>query len=154
MQLKKIFSWAAVFLWMGLIFFLSHQPATASAELSGEITGFVVDIIRTLAPGINIDMGFLEYGIRKSAHFLAFFVLGILTIHALGRSGVQGGKAVFTALAICGLYAVTDEIHQLFIPGRSGEVTDVLLDTTGAGMGIAMFLLIRRFLRVKGDGSF
>ena len=49
------------------------------------------------------------------------------------------------ALFISFLYACSDEFHQLFINGRSGQVSDVLLDTIGAGLGILMVVILRKW---------
>ncbi|WP_427338140.1 VanZ family protein [Caloranaerobacter sp. DY30410] len=77
--------------------------------------------------------------VRKFAHFGIYFVLGLLVTNAFVRSGVKGFKAFIFSLAFCILYAVIDEIHQLFVPGRCAQVTDVLIDSVGAFGGIGMY---------------
>lgn len=51
---------------------------------------------------------------------------------------VSGFKAFTLALGICILYAISDEFHQLFVPGRGGQIRDVLIDSTGAIVGVAI----------------
>ena len=53
-------------------------------------------------------------------------------------------KLVLLSLLICFLYACSDEIHQLFVPGRSGEARDVLIDTLGACLGVSFYYLVFR----------
>ncbi|WP_243441148.1 VanZ family protein [Dethiobacter alkaliphilus] len=145
-------SWLAVFLWMGLIFYLSHQPGEASAALSSGVTDV---IFRTVVAVFNIDVapgagdGMFHFWVRKSAHAFLYFVLAVLVIHALGRSGVVGRKAYLIAFLFCVFYAVTDEVHQLYVPGRSGEIGDVVIDSVGAAAGLVVFSLgnnLRRYV--------
>lgn len=60
-------------------------------------------------------------------------------INAFIRSGVKGSKAFIFSLMFCILYAVSDEVHQLFVLGRGAQVTDVLIDSAGAFVGIGMY---------------
>lgn len=89
--------------------------------------------------------------VRKGAHFGAYFILGILTLNGLRQVGGKGAKAAALALCLCFLYAITDEIHQLFIPGRSGQITDVLIDTAGAAAGIGIFSFVLHLFRKKRE---
>lgn len=142
--MKKYYPWIAwllVILWMGTIFYLSHQPAGASSELSSGITQLFITIIETIIPMIQMDSESWHFLIRKSAHFIAYFLLGTFIIHALFVSGMHVYKSGILAILISLLYAISDEIHQLYIPGRSGEIRDVVIDTLGAGSGILLFVL-------------
>ena len=142
--MQKFLSWAAVILWMALIFYLSNQPATDSSELSRGVTEVIVTTIEKVAPHTEFDISNFNHIVRKNAHFFIYFVLGMLVINALRRSGVYGIRGIGFALLICVLYAISDEVHQLFIPGRSGEVRDVLIDSAGASVGIGVYLVIGR----------
>lgn len=136
-----------VILWMSLIFYLSHQPATDSNALSTGITEVIVKTVEKVASGAAIDIQSFNNIIRKKAHFLAYLVLGALVINALRVSGVRGYRSVVFALGICVLYAVSDEVHQLFVPGRGGQLSDVLIDSAGAGVGIGLYMLLSKLLR-------
>ncbi|WP_246596302.1 MULTISPECIES: VanZ family protein [Bacillaceae] len=140
MRINKYIAWGAVVIWMGLIFAFSHQPGGQSAELSSGVTELVLSTVESILP-IEFDRDSVHYVIRKGAHFSVYFVLGILVLHALRRSGFSGLRSVLFSLGICVIYAITDEVHQLFIPGRSGEVTDVLIDSAGAGVGICLYVI-------------
>src|SRR3954451_21395307 len=143
----KIFSWIAVILWMGVIFYLSHQPATESSELSTGITKIIVKSVEEVTPHKGIDIGSFNTMVRTNAHFFTYLVLGILVINTLRKSGVHGYRSMGIALLICVLYAVSDEVHQIFIPGRGAEVKDVLIDSAGASVGVLMYLVISRLMK-------
>lgn len=142
----KILSWSLVILWMGLIFFFSHQPAAESSELSSGITEVIVDVVNVIAPDNDIifNQGVINFSIRKAAHFGVYLVLGLLVSNGLICSSIPRPKVIILALLICALYAISDEFHQLFVPGRSGQVSDVLLDSTGGLVGVLLMNSIRR----------
>lgn len=122
------------FLWMLVIFLFSHQPAAISDTQSGVF----VDQLQVWLPAA--DNGFLTFIVRKGAHIFAYFVLGALTFRALRQTKLA--KPALWTIIICAIYAATDEFHQLFVPGRSGEVRDILIDTVAATVGIAITHLI------------
>ena len=134
--IKKALPWVLVILWMALIFFLSHQPATQSSDLSAGLTEFIMDMIDKLAPNASFDFEPFHHFIRKNAHFFAYLVLGVLLANAL--RGYKG-RRIALAVLICVLYAMSDEFHQLFIPGRAGQVMDVVIDSAGAVVGILLY---------------
>jgi VanZ family protein len=116
--------WIPVLLWMAIIFAFSSTSALPQA--SNEL---------------------LDVLIKKSAHFCEFAVLGVLIHRALrpdGRITWAGGIA---AIAFTATYAVTDELHQILVPGRHPSPLDVGIDTLGA---ITAILVLRRF---RGTGN-
>ena len=149
-HVRTVLPWIAVVVWMGVIFLLSQQAGSESGDLSGGMTDAVIQVIQTGFPFVPIDEAFLHHLIRKGAHFTAYLLLGVLVINALG---LPYGKKVVLALILCILYAISDEVHQLFIPGRSGELRDVIIDSTGAATGIGVYILcvfiFRRFFEKK-----
>ncbi len=146
---KLILSWLAVILWMILIFCLSAQVAEDSSRLSSGITQFVVRMITSVFPKVKIDIASWGFLVRKLAHFLSYLVLGVLVLNAFGRSGVRGYKRILFSGIICILYAATDEIHQLYVPGRGGQIRDVLIDSLGAGTGFILYFIICWFVSKK-----
>ncbi|AIF44544.1 VanZ family protein [Virgibacillus sp. SK37] len=148
----KYISWISVILWAVLIFYLSHQPAEESRELSGGVTEVVAQTVEKVGPNVEFDIRDFHREVRKNAHFFIYLILGFLVVNALRASNVLGYRSVILALLICVLYAIVDEVHQLFIPGRSGEVRDVLIDTAGASVGIGVYLLINIIVK-KGKSK-
>lgn len=139
---KQSLAWLWPVLWMIFIFGLSHQPAGVSGGISSEI---VRQVFETIASFVPVEFDTLHTLFRKSAHFFAYLVLGLLFVRALGKSGMAVQRAVFVAFALSALYAASDEFHQLFIPGRSGEVRDVLIDSAGAATGLVLHWLFAKF---------
>ncbi len=131
-----------VLLWMGLIFWFSHQPATDSSVLSGGITNMVFDVMKKLGMVDHISVDVLHHIIRKCAHFTIYFILGVLVDRAVSMKVYtpKNPKRLIIAIAICILYASSDELHQLFIAGRGSQIKDVILDSLGAGVGVMLHL--------------
>ncbi|MDY0404609.1 VanZ family protein [Virgibacillus sp. 179-BFC.A HS] len=147
--MKKYIAWAPVVIWMGVIFYLSHQSGSESNGLSSGIAATVAAICEKIIPNFSLTAEDLRFWVRKAAHFSAYFLLGVLTCNALRNSRVFGLTGAGCAWAISILYAATDEFHQLFIPGRSGEIRDVLIDSTGALVGILLLTVIIKMYRSR-----
>ena len=119
---------------MIFIFVMSSFDATSSSNQSN----FIVDIITSI---INIkDIGLLSLIIRKLAHFIEYFILGILLINFITRYD----KKIIIAILLCIIYATSDEIHQIFVPGRSCQIIDIMIDSLGSIMGIYLYKLITK----------
>lgn len=132
-KIKKVIPWLLVVSWMALIFYLSHQPAAQSSDLSSGFAQIIMDVIEKIAPNKTFGFEPFHHFIRKNAHFFAYLVLGLLVANAMRH---YKGKRILVAVLICTLYAMSDEFHQLFIPGRAGQVMDVVIDSAGAVVGI------------------
>jgi VanZ family protein len=147
---RKLFvvclSWAGVLIWMAVIFHLSAQVAEESDRLSKGVAEIIAETIEKIAPEAELNTESFNHIIRKNAHFTAYLVLGLLVTNGLHRIGTGGLKRILTAFTICVLYAISDEVHQLFVPGRGGQVTDVLIDSAGICIGVAVYETIHRFI--------
>ena len=131
---KNKISLLLVILWMIFIFVMSSFDATSSSNQSN----FIVDIITSI---INInDIGLLSLIIRKLAHFIEYFILGVLVINFITRYD----KKIIIAILLCIIYATSDEIHQIFVPGRSCQIIDIMIDSLGSIMGIYLYKLITK----------
>ena len=144
---RKVLYWSLVILWMGIIFYLSHQPATESNDLSKGITEKIINIIEILTKDLEVDISGFNHIIRKMSHFGAYFILGVLVVKAIGQNKPLNIKLFIASVTICILYAISDEIHQSFIPGRGPSAMDVLIDSAGSWSGI---LISNFIIRVKG----
>ncbi len=141
-RITILISWTAVLLWMLFIFNLSSQAADQSDKLSTGVTEILFETLEKVAPEYDLNIREFNRLLRKNAHFFAYLVLGVLVVNALRQAGVKGLKAFALAFCICILYAVSDEVHQLFVPGRGGQVVDVLIDSAGAIVGIGGFAFL------------
>lgn len=126
--MKKIVSLSLVILWMSFIFYMSSLDSTISSHQSSSI----VDILLKVFPTISENV--VSIIIRKTAHFLEYFILGLLVYNYLRQTKCE--KIVLVAILVCILYAITDEVHQAFVPGRSCRLLDMGIDSLGSIFGI------------------
>lgn len=90
----------------------------------------------------------------KVEHFGAYFLLSVLlclTLHFQKKNPGLSNRAVFVTFILIIIYGALDELHQLLVPGRSGEVLDWIADALGGGCGI---WLCRWFLKSSGDKNY
>lgn len=138
------------FAWITLIFSFSLQPADVSSEMS---SGFGKMLMETFVPGLleeleampEEQMGLMHHLLRKCAHFTEYFVLGALMMLTLMQTAFR--YRIPTGIGACALVAVVDETIQRFVPGRSGQATDVMLDCVGAAVGICAVVLVRKMIK-------
>lgn len=145
--MKRVINIILIILWMGLIFVLSNDTAEESSKKSdGLIVRCVQDIIKRDLSTKEKEkvLKYLVKPVRKSAHFFLYFVLGILIINLFKSFELFNYKTILIAILLCFLYACSDEIHQLFIKGRSCEVRDILIDTIGSLSGISVYYLFSK----------
>ena len=148
-----LISWTAVLFWMLIIFNLSSQVVDESNKLSTGVAEVIVETVEKVVPGYDLNIREFNHFLRKNAHFIAYLMLGILVMHALRGSGVKRVKAFVLAIGICFLYAVSDEVQQLFVPGRDGQAMDVLIDSIGSTVGVGVYLLILKTIEVNSKGD-
>ncbi|HPG37739.1 MAG TPA: VanZ family protein, partial [Candidatus Saccharibacteria bacterium] len=91
------------------------------------------------------------HGIRKSAHFAGYLVLGALLLSVIKSYYQQFKSRFIIATAAAAFYACTDELHQLFVPGRTGRITDVFIDTAGAALGALLTAYVYSRLKHKSN---
>ncbi len=136
--------------WMVLIFCFSAQNATESSNTSGRIITVVVRLFYSEFDELsNTDQqAFIEsfqFIVRKGAHFSIYAVLGALAfMSVITYNKMLMGFRLFLSILICVMYSVGDEIHQYFVPGRSCEIRDMLIDVSGALFTILILSLVVR----------
>lgn len=138
--------WTAVLAVMIVIFIFSSKTATQSTSSSGS---FAKTLLSVVVPGFTelpevkqqsaVDA--MQFAVRKGAHFAIFLILGALCQFAMNTYNIKLKPKVITSLSISLVYAVSDEVHQLFVPGRAGQIRDVLIDFAGALTGVALACL-------------
>ncbi len=128
---------------MVIIFVLSAQAGEESGETSAGFTAFVLNIF-----GINKEntapekFEKIEGFVRTLAHFSEYAALGLLSTLFLCTYSLKRRWALCFAVSFSALYAVTDEIHQIFVPGRAAQFSDFLVDTSGALCGSLLLLAL------------
>jgi VanZ family protein len=121
--------WIPAIVWAACIF------TASTADFSAEHTGrFILPILLWLLPhAAPATLDLVHFFVRKSAHFIEYFIFSLLLFRAVrkGERGWQLRWALLTVILVAA-YSVTDELHQLFVPGRVASPWDSLLDTAGA----------------------
>ena len=126
MTKKRITLFVLIISWMILIFWFSSAGHEVSSGQSERVVQGVQYVTNISVP---------EMVVRKAAHVFLYFVLGILLTLLVRTYHIRWRSVVLWAVGIACAYAATDETHQLLVGGRSGQVSDVLLDTAAACAG-------------------
>lgn len=123
--------WLPAIIFAAAIFMFSSTPGK---ELSNSVNSLsaAVQTISPPSPQAPVFSPKIEW--LKVGHGIGYFCLGFTVLYALSRAR----RSPLTALIICSLYAITDEFHQAFIPGRSAAGRDILLDSLASLAGILM----------------
>lgn len=136
------------------IFSNSSKSGEESNIKSKSIVNKIVDKIEEKVENnsikkININKNKLNLLLRKAAHALEFLMLAILVALVLENFGIKGKNAIIYILFIVLLVGVLDEFYQLYIPGRTSSVRDVLIDFSGGILGTTIFFILRIPLSLK-----
>lgn len=145
-SIDRVLSGLAVIGWMIVIFLFSAQPAEVSSETSGGIVSQIVELVypsfETIPePEQTAILDTWQTVVRKSAHFSAYALLGVLVANAIRTYDFRKHLRYGIPVAVSALYAISDEVHQCFVPGRSCQFLDMCIDTAGAVFGTAVFAL-------------
>ena len=143
---KRILFLLMLILAFYVIFNFSDQDGQASGSLSKKVTEFIVEIISKIKT-MDITKKFyyiekLHPIIRKIAHFSIYTVVGF---SIMGFMCTFDMKNIFKLLISFGVgvtYAISDEVHQYFIPGRSARILDVCIDSAGVLTGIFILIIL------------
>ena len=139
-----------------VIFNFSNKVADDSSKQSGRIVNFISQIIPTIKnmpepDKTNFMKETLTIIVRKTAHFSIYTLLGLLSMNFMltfeEKELCKFDLRCLIALVFCIFYAITDELHQYFIPGRSCELRDVCIDTLGAVLGILLVKIVTKIYR-------
>lgn len=142
---KKYISVVLVILWAILIFMFSDQNRIESKAASAEVAGFLLTLFSKIIPSANVAVpeGFIHL-LRSLAHFILYLGLGFLTF--LMFTCYKKAKAYYYAATTCFLFSLTDEFHQFFVPGRSAQLIDIIVDFAGAISGILIYTLFLKLI--------
>ena len=121
-EFAPLSEWIPVLVWGAVIFTLS------TSAFSAVNTSSVIDpMLRWMIPGISAaSVDVVHMLVRKAAHFTEYGILFWLLVRG------PMAQRPYLALMLCVVYALTDEGHQAFVPGRTASLYDVALDSTGA----------------------
>ena len=140
---------------MCFIFVMSSFGHTSSDAQSNLFVDFIAQNFPHVRHGLEnnlISLYTLVFLVRKTAHFTEYAILGALFYLNLIQFPKLNShiKKLLLPILFSFLYAITDELHQVFVPGRSAQFRDVLIDTLGASFGaIITYLIIKLFTKIK-----
>ena len=154
-MIKKLIKLLLIILCMFMIFSFSSDNGVESTKKSDSIIITITE--KFIGRELTIDekekyIDIFVVPVRKSGHLFIYFLLGLSIISFLSEFMIINKKGVIITIIIVFLYACSDEIHQLFISGRSGEVLDVLIDTIGGSISAYLYYYIIK-LRRKCHGQ-
>lgn len=136
--------------WYAVIFWFSAQTGAESGEISDRLA---FDLLRldthnpwTLSEVQYALFQLVTFLLRKAAHMAVYFVLTAFLLLALGRLFSSTRRQAAWAIGLCATLAALDELHQYFVPGRSCQLRDVVIDTLG---GLCFLLLWAAVRAVK-----
>ena len=154
--MKKIVLSILVILWMLIIFLFSNMSSETSNNSSMKIINNTIKETTELAESTGIIdekptdkeikslVKDLNLPLRKFAHSTVYFILSVLLILTLKELFKDKKKVIILTLVISFIYACTDEIHQLFIFGRTGHFTDVLIDMIGVIISCLIYFILNK----------
>ena len=131
-NLNKIISIILLIIWCLLIFYFSNQ----NGNISENSSNYIIDLLNKLFPNIK-NINYISFVIRKIAHMFLYFVLYLLSFYV--SCSYKFKRKYLYSFVFCLIYAISDEIHQLFIIDRSFQIYDLVIDIVGSS--ISLFLL-------------
>lgn len=133
------------------IFMFSREDGEKSSKTSGKVTDTVIDVTvkdyeQKPAKEKKSIREKVSFWVRKTAHFTIYTLLGLMVSLTIGKRKIFS-LGTLGALLFCFMYAVSDEIHQSFTPDRSCEFRDVMIDTSGAALGILISISVMAVIK-------
>lgn len=133
------------------IFCFSNQNGTQSSGVSKKVTEMITKNIKKVQNmQQNEKENFIlqtEKIIRKLAHFSIYTILGLLMMSLMSTYDLKQNKRICISFGVGVLYAISDEIHQYFVPGRAARIIDVLIDSAGICVGVSIVVVILKIVK-------
>ena len=154
MKCRNVIFLVLMLIWMGVIFIFSQQEADDSTRESHSVGMVVGHVVEPNFESWTETEQFqyadrIEHPVRKTAHFIEYTILGVLITGFWYGKDRRSWSNVLIPYITGTLYAASDETHQLFITGRSGQVSDVVLDSFGVLSGVLIMVLIMHLIYTK-----
>ena len=145
MNKKKLFYFLLVIIWMLIVFIFSNQPDIESSNTSSRFTEFIINVL--VGNRVNIEekaqlIKNFHPILRKFAHFSLYTIGGALIFNYVNTYNINNKKKIAFSIGLGVFYAALDEFHQIFISGRSGQISDVFIDSLGICVGVIILFFI------------
>jgi len=167
LTIKIIISWLLVILWAGVIFYLSGKCADDSQNQSRGLINTVTGVFGTVITDEE-QMTNIDGIVRETSHGVEYFIFGALVFNAVFLYRTESKKkknsyssdsitqkscrindSIKISVIICILFEISDELHQIPIPGRAFELLDLSIDTVGACLGIICIYFIYKKMKAE-----
>lgn len=129
------------------IYKFSSQNGTQSKGISTKVSQFILNFSNTYKEANTKEqtkmLNRTNAIIRKIAHFSIYTLLGLTIMGLMTKTKLKDRWRILITIGLGMIYAILDEFHQSFSPGRSPKVTDVYIDTLGIILGVLLVILIR-----------
>ncbi len=147
-MIKNIASIVLVIIWMLIIFLMSNSNGATSSSMSNDITEKIIETftdIESETPKYETVSKKISFIVRKMAHFIEYFILGILLMNLMFVLDIKSWSLLLAIMTVV-LYAMSDELHQVLVDGRDGNIRDVLLDSSAGIIAIYLYhyLIIKK----------
>ncbi len=144
MNVKRLIILVLIIIWMSIVFFFSSEKSEDSNQRSYNITEEIVEVFNK---DINeadkkLKTNNLQHYIRKLAHFTLYTIGGVLFFLFANTYDISLKKKSVFSFSAGMLFACSDELHQLFVSGRSGQPSDVVIDSLGVILGIFFIIFV------------
>ena len=145
----KILKIILIVAWMVIVFSFSNQGGTKSGNTSRKVTVAVVQVISDKPIEENEQLiEKVDKVIRKLAHYTIYTIGGFLIMNYAYTTEKTTKKKILYSIVFGAFYAVTDEMHQFFVSGRSARIFDVGIDSLGVTTGVLIYLIIRNAITI------
>ena len=119
-------------MWMITIFWFSAQNSDDSQSTSDIFTDKIVKILNISDEDKASSVTeIVSFTVRKLAHFIIYFIGGFVIYGFMNTFDISSKNVLYYSILIGLFYAISDEIHQYFVPGRAAQIRDVFIDTFG-----------------------
>lgn len=141
----KVLNVGLLIIWLIAIFLFSSDNGQESSYKSDYIVNNIIEIVNHITgkehtqEDLKTVIEITTLIVRKTAHILEYLILGILVLNVMKDYLLIDKRTILISLLACFIYAISDEIHQLFVSERSGQFIDVLIDTFGALIGLMLY---------------
>ena len=154
-RIEKTVFGLLIIIWMLFIFNFSNQIADVSINTSGNTIRKLIGIFPS-TQNLSTEekeklVNDMQPIVRKLAHFSIYTLGGIIIYNFFNTYDLDNKKKIIYSFVVGGVYAVSDELHQLCVPGRSGELRDVLIDSCGVLVGILIMFLIYSIIEKRKE---
>lgn len=128
--------------WLGLIFYNGTRQGEISQKSSKQFINVVSRFMKVPSEGVDqpgIKFSDVNFYVRKNAHFFQYLVLSILMCSTVSHFKLCKSSKIFLLPFLLLFFPVIDEFIQKFIPGRTSNIFDVIIDFSGGILGMLIF---------------